>query len=232
MASINSVDTIQSKSNKVTTPLTTPHALNWTNDQYPPASELYNLQSTIKNKINNLHPVGSTVCMSTNINPSIYYGGTWELIDKSFRSTELSITSDNWIPNYSTIYTGTYFCNQNKIYLYDKIITISISLTPNGAMTNDSTYTMGKLNFVSLGLHPFTYFGTVSGSMQGDGSQARICYTWSDNGTLTCYDALYAGAGDVHRADADTLVFTTRHTLTPNQMPDNFCNKFVFKRTS
>ena len=232
MAKINSVDTIQSKSNKVTTPLTSSSAANWTNDQYPPASRLYELQSTITNRINNLHPVGSTVCMSTNINPSIYYGGTWVLIDKSFRYTALSITADNWIPSYSTLDTGTYFNNQNKIYLYDKIMTISISLTPSGAMTGDNTYTLGKLNFVSLGLHPCTFFGIVSGSMQGDGSQARICYTWTDGGTLTCYDALYAGADGTHRADADTLVFTTRHTLTPNQMPDNLCNKFVFKRTS
>lgn len=223
---------IQSKENKVTTPLITPQSANWTDTQYPPATELYSLQTTINGRIDNLHPVGSTVCMSTNINPSIYYGGEWELIDKAFKHTALSITEDNWIPTTSTLYTGSYFYNQNKIYLYDKIVAISISLTPNTAMTGDSTYTMGKLNLISFGLYPEIWFTRLYASTQGDGSQARICFSFGYDGTITCWDALYTGASGTHRADVDTIVFSTRATVTPKQMPDQYCNKFVFKRIS
>lgn len=223
---------IQSKENKVTTPLTTPHSANWTDVQYPPATELYNLQTTIKGRIDNLHPVGSTVCMSINTNPSIHYGGEWELIDKSFDYRVLNITEDNWVPTNSTLYTGDYFYNQNKVYLYDKTVAISISLMPNAAMTGDNTYTMGKLNLASYGLYPDLWFTRSNASTQGDGSQARICYDFYASGTITCYDALYAGATSTHRADKDVIVFSTRATLEPHQMPDTYCNKFVFKRIS
>lgn len=223
---------IQSKENKVTTPLVTPYSADWTHTQYPPATELYSLQSIIKGRIDDLRPIGSTVCMATNINPACYYGGTWTLIDKSFGYHALSITEDNWIPNNSTLYTGSYFYNQNKIYLYDKTVVISISLLPKIAMTGDSTYTLGKLNLVSFNLHPDLWFTRPNASTQGDGSQARICFDFQSNGMIICYDALYAGATGTHRADIDIIVFTTRTTLKPQQMPDKYCNKFIFKRIS
>jgi hypothetical protein len=222
---------VESTSNKATTPLYTPHAATWTDTQYPTALELFNLQASIKDKIDDLHPVGSTLCMGSNINPACFYGGEWQLIDKSFSTRSINITADNWIPTNSTLYTDSYFYNQNKVYLYDKTAVISISLR-NVAMTGDNTYELGKLNLISLNLHPFTYFGHVSGSTQGDGTQARICYTFTDAGAITCYDALYAGANSTHRADADVIVFTMRTTYTPTQMSDAYCNKFVFKRIS
>ena len=223
---------IQSKENKVTTPLITPYSASWTDTQYPPATELYSLQTAIKGRINNLHPVGSTVCMSKNMNPSIYYGGEWELVDKSFGYHALNITEDNWVPTTSTLYTGSYFYNQNKIYLYDKVMMVSLSLYPNSAMTGDSTYTLGRLNFISFGLYPEAFYSYISACSHGDGSQARIIHTFYNTGTIEVYDSLYAGGSGVHQADRDVIVFNARFTFKPTQMPDKYCNKFIFKRTS
>lgn len=223
---------IQAKTNKTSTSITSAPAATWTDTQYPSASQLYNMQSTIKTRLDNLHPVGSTLCMSSNINPSIYYGGTWQLIDKSFAPTAISITEDDWIPTNSTLYTGSYFYNQNKIYLYDKVMTVSLSLYPNSTMTGDGTYSLGKLNFISFDLYPVAYYSYISACAHGDGSQARIIYTFYNTGAIEVYDSLYAGGSGTHQADRDTIVFDARFTFTPMQMPDKYCNKFIFKRTS
>ena len=64
------VDNLELKSNKIiSTSTVTPDA--WTDAQYPSAKTLLNIA----------HPIGSVLTTSTNSDPALTLGGSWELID-------------------------------------------------------------------------------------------------------------------------------------------------------
>jgi hypothetical protein len=108
---------------------------------------------------------------------------------------------------------------------------ISLNIV-NTSEATDTDKTLGKLNYIALGLHPQTFFGIPQGAAQGDGWQARVCYTFSDTGSVVVHDALFQNAAGTHRGTCDEICFTIKTTLVPEKMPDALCNKFVFKRVA
>jgi hypothetical protein len=217
----NSISDLELTSNKISA---TSINSAWTDTQYPSAKTLYKVNESFLTQLDNIHPVGSVLCMAENTNPSNLLGGTWELIDKDFACTQISITDTNWKNVNATLY-GSGSC----IDLYDNIITIRIALTITVSPT-DSEFTVGKIDFPSLGLPETLYYGDLYIAGQGDGLQSRMCHSINNDGTIKIYDSL--NLDGTHSARLDTMVITGHTTVSPADMPDRLCNKFYFKRTA
>lgn len=218
------LDNIETVENKV---IGTTASAAWTDSQYPSAKTLYNVYNNLNSNINAKYPVGSVVCMSTNMNPAGTLGGTWTLIDKEFAHTWLTPTSGAWTATNATF-------NSCNIALYGHEIMVRLNLTPSKD-PSDTTTTLGKLNFAhsSIGLPSSVWFGTSQGIATSDGHNATMCYDFATDGTVTSYDVL--NVDGTHSLDSPTsyyITFMNYFTCLPADMPDNYCNKFYFRRDS
>ena len=224
MAKLNSpISNIEKTTNKVTSTVTPPAS--WTDQQYPSADSVYIMYNLLKQDINNTHPVGSVVCMSSNTNPSSTLGGTWELIDKEFRQTWIDCVSSDWEAGNATFSSAV-------IALYGKTGMIRVSCIPSATFGDQNPTKMGKLKWSNYGLGS-TYFSCSYRSAQGDGAQASVVYTLDTDGTINCYDALHlSGEHKVDIASTYDIVFTDYVTWEKENMPDKYCDKFYFKRTA
>lgn len=213
------IDNLQLKSNLVisnSAPLST-----WTDIQYPSAKTLYN---TYTNMLNLMHPVGSIFITEENVNPSETFGGTWELIDKEFKAQWLTIGDTQWTSDKAHLES---FCN---IALAGHNVNVRLGLKTDAELT-DSEAELGQLDVPSFGLTEFPY-GVFHNVAISDGGQATICYSISQDGTITTYDALNISGS--HSMASGSLLYIhyvyTVHSI--GRMSDSFCDKFYWKRTA
>lgn len=216
------VNNVELTVNRIT--MDSPNA-NWTDTQYPSAKTVYEAYNNLNNKINAVHPVGSVLCMSTNTNPSTTLGGTWTLIDKEFRQTWIDLTASDWTASAATFHAGC-------IALYGKTGLVRLSCIPTATFGDGNPTTMGKINWSNYGLGE-TYFSCAYQPAQGDGANSSVVYTLTTDGTINCYDALNVdGSHSVTVNTGYDIYFTNYVTWAMANMPDNYCDKFYFKRTA
>ncbi len=88
----------------------------------------------IKGYIDKLHPVGSIFITSEKINPSQTFGGSWVLIDKSFKEQEIKVTqsTDESATNKGIeprSYGGEYgYTLSGKVFLSNKTVRMNIGV--------------------------------------------------------------------------------------------------------
>lgn len=186
--------------------------------------------SDITDWLNYTHPVGSVICMGSNTNPGNTLGGTWTLIDKEFKTQEITnafvrnTTNTTSIDSQSVILSGKSIWVRmgftNKVALGDTAIEVAYLGTSESAAFN------------KIGLTSTPYL-------------TRLC-GWSDGGNAILQMNLFAGEdsghyGRVTSVDAQpatcakdsTVFFTASSRITDiNKMLDSFCDKFYWKRTA
>lgn len=214
------IEHLENKSNKVLNEL--PKST-WTNTQYTSAGALYTMYQDTLQKTGNIHPIGSIFCYNTNTNPASVLGyGEWVLVEKKFKRTWIDLTASDWTATNATLSSG-------GIYLYGTTMMLRLNIIPSIAL-NDSTYDLGQINLSNYGLSP-TLYGHVKGKTQSDGGQATVVYTISSDGKVSTFDSLQY-PNHTHSFTSGNNFYIYHYTTMPSAatMPDNYCDRFYFKR--
>lgn len=177
-----------------------------------------------------LHPVGSIVCMSSNTDPGATLGGTWELIDKQFKT---QVITDAFLRNT----TNTTSIDSQDIILSGRTIWVRMGFTNKVALGDTS------VEVAYLGTSESAAFAKIG--MTSTPYLVRMC-GWSDGGNAILQMNLFASTdsghyGRITSVDAqpatcakdNTVYFTAESRVADiNKMLDSFCDKFYFRRTS
>lgn len=178
-----------------------------------------NANSCYRNNEIATYPVGSVYVSNTNENPSSRLGGTWELIDKEFKSYASS--SNNFFNADSTN------CELNSCYYTRGGHSIQMRLNyTNKVSLSDTNLTLGTFDFDELGVTAFPYsLYNVIGATDG-GNALLTAYINYSTGILTHAESTSTVAAN----NSCYLLFEV--VLTYNRMLDSFCDKFYWKRTA
>lgn len=191
---------------------------------YLSGNSVYKTFEELNNSIESIYPIGSEVIMSTNTNPSTYFGGTWQLVSKKFSQQVVTFSSSDWTATTATFVSGYAF-------LYGDIMALRLSIQPTSLLT-DSTVTLGSLNLANYNLSPM-FQGLVEAKAHSDGGDSTICFTLSSTGTVTAYDSLYYPGKSHSQATTGQTFYIMHYThMHVANMPDSYCNRFYFKRTA
>lgn len=176
------------------------------------------LQDNIENAING-SKVGDIIVTSTNADPSERFGGTWELIDKEFKS-EASSSNDLFTVNSTN-------CELNSCY-YTRgghSLQIRLNFTNKVALT-DTNLELGNFNLNALGITSLPYsLYNVIGATDGGNALLTMFVNYTE-GTLTHAES----TNDVSANNSCYLLFDV--DLTASRMIDSFCDKFYWKRVA
>lgn len=169
--------------------------------------------------LEDLYPVGSIYCNSTNTNPASKLGGTWALIDKGFTS---------FAANDTTIFTPATNVVLNSAYVSRTggTIRIRLSITVNASMS-DTGMALGTFNWQKVGFTnlPMGFDTLLS---HNDGANGGIVFNIAYTGAVNQIDVF-----DVSTIESGkTFSLDVTFTVTQNGMYDDFCDKFYWKRTS
>ena len=173
---------------------------------------------------NYLKKIGNIVITSTNENPSKILGGTWELIDKEFKSENMNSNS------FFNVNTSN--CTINSFYITRSGHNISIRFNfDNKVALSDSTVELGLFDFAELGITsiPFSLYYLVGSSDDGNGVFiATINY---ETGILEVREVVTkTSGGTIPSGSSCYLLF--EFTTTYDRMIDSFCDKFYWKSIS
>jgi hypothetical protein len=171
------------------------------------------------------YPVSSVFCNSTNTNPSEIYGGTWELIDKGFKygSTTISQPSTDYLSKFDVMSVRS-----------GNTIRLRFSLTTAQEITDATTRRLGSVDLASHGLvqDPFLgYFTAIvySGITISDGANAVILVYFRGNGVLEIAECFQSNG--THTLPSGTsFYYDVVLPLSPDQMANEFCDKFYWRR--
>lgn len=172
-----------------------------------------------------VYPIGSVYCNSTNANPSEIYGGTWELIDKGFKTetTEIKQEATEYLSSFTVVSIRT-----------ERTVRLRIALTTAKDIA-DTTVTLGTVDLQAHGLvannESYFLYGVFGGVAMSDGGNTIVTYDLKNTGVLESNDCqnidgthtLYAGSSFY----IDAVVITSQ-----SRMNDDFCDKFYWKRTA
>lgn len=216
------IDNLEWKSNKVTGPI--PDA-SWTDSQYPSAKALYN---TYNNLLNLMHPVGSILTTSTNVNPAeAVGGGTWELVDKDARDIWMQLPTTAWIPQNADI--NTYSSNLSYVTLSQHTAHFRLFFTTTADLT-DTEVALGKLIPEAVGLVGIPY-GILSEVAISDGGQSTLCWKLTTDGTISVVEVLNLDGTHV-LPSGQTFYLNFTYLIKGAELLDDFCDKFYWKRTA
>lgn len=169
--------------------------------------------------VEDMFPVGSVVCRSTKTNPSATLGGTWELIDKGFKSV-YDTNDSGFTAATNVVNGGTHYS------VGDHTVRIRQKVTVNTEMT-DTGMSLGTFNWGVFGLSNMP-MGINDGVAYSDGANGGISWTVAYTGGVTQTDVFdvtsIASGGSFH------IDFT--FVAVPSLMLDSYCDKFYWKRTS
>ena len=215
------IDNLELKSNKVIN--ATPSAA-WTDAQYPSAKTLYNVYTSL---LNTVHPIGRVLVTSENKNPSETLGGTWELVDKGFKTRYFTLPNATyWHNHLSSVSTSA----NSYIAISDHEVKVHINMTASMDITNTSAVALGQVMVSECGISALPK-DTVYYSAQTAGTVSSVAYTVKTDGTVTSLDAI--AAGGEHKLPKSTN-FCIDFTLpaTVSIMQDAAWDKFYWKRTA
>lgn len=185
----------------------------------PYNAEIFNLlQDNIENAING-SKVGDIIVTSTNADPSERFGGTWELIDKEFKSE--ASTSD-------TLFTAnSNNCELTSCHYTRSGHSIQIRLNfKNKVALTDTNLELGNFNLDVLGVTSLPYsLYNVIGATDGGNALLTMIVNYTE-GTLTHAES----TNDVSANNSCYLLFDV--DVTANRMIDSFCDKFYWKKVA
>lgn len=165
------------------------------------------------------YPVGTIYISEENINPGKLFGGTWELVDKEFKS--ITSTNGGFNPNLDNISTS-------KPLFYSKVghtINFEFSFT-NKKDLSDSTIQIGTLDFQELGITRLNNRSRAVGYT--DGGNAVIMFElMHDTGVLQVVDIV--GADIISQKSCFVYISMG---IDAQYIMNEACGKFYWKRTA
>lgn len=169
--------------------------------------------------LEDIYPVGAVYCTSTNSNPASKLGGTWELIDKGYKSYYLD---DATIFSPATNVT-TEGC---VIVRSDHTIRVRLRIKVNKAMSDTGT-DLGSLNWSKVGVTSLP-MGFINLTSYSDVANAGIVYNvaW-DTGLISQNDVF--NASSIGSGESFYIEFVVNMVAT--RMLDSACDKFYWQRT-
>lgn len=166
-----------------------------------------------------LYPIGSIRVTPTNSNPSSYLGGTWQLIDKEFKSNYVYYENDSSVYPYTNISAGTLRANFGG-----HTLNLSFSFTLKTAIS-DTTVQLTTLDYSKLGIS--TTAGSIWINGHSDGGNASVFLQLTEDGIINVNDIVPESSV----ASGNTVNGFFSVIVPYNRMLDSFCDKFYWQRT-
>ena len=181
--------------------------------------KISDLEDLVNSIILKKHPIGSIEINTNGTNPSEYIGGTWELIDKGFRS---------YASNSSSVFEpDTTNCTLESCYYTRSNHSMQIRLNfTNKVPLNDTNLDLGTFNFSELGIEQLPYGLYYVLGATDEGNAFFGTYINYSTGLLRYAES----AGTISSNSSCYLLF--EFMLTYDRMADEFCDKFYWKRVS
>lgn len=162
------------------------------------------------------YPVGAIYISSTNTKPDDTIGGTWELIDKEFKSMDTN--QDAIQINTTNVSSHGSYCTRSG-----HTIAIEVYLTLAKPMTDD-TLQLITLDLDGLGVSKITNAQKIVG--YSDGGNAAAFLSLSTAGVIAGVDLVPESS-----IEAGQNVYGNYTTIIqPSDMLDEACDKFYWKR--
>lgn len=176
--------------------------------------------------LEDIYPVGAIYCSSTNTNPSSKLGGTWELIDKGFKSVYENITEFDAVKKLVTIHHSNISDMDIAVTRSGGTIRLRVTFCTNTKF-DDTTVDLFTLNLNKFGCTNIPMGYNFVPCLCDAASGGLICICTYD-GKVSSYDVF---SGTTAWASGMGYSMDITFTVTPSIMLDNFCDKFYWKRT-
>ena len=177
----------------------------------------------------NAYVVGNVLITSTNENPSTYLGGSWELIDKEYKSAFIyGDKSNDYYDKTLVMIDDKYYTNNNgtDIIRTGHTITIRLNISLNYGILPDVNFVIGVLHFSNLGCKKLAVSNLPSLAFSDRTGNGAFWYIDANKGLLNIIEDL-RGKGF---AKGDALNFYVDLNIPYQYMLDEFCDKFYWKR--
>lgn len=170
--------------------------------------------------IKEIYPVGSVYCCSTNTNPASKFGGTWQLIDKGFKS--YSVYTPSMFTAGTNVVADTVYLSRGA-----NTIRIRLSVVVNSALS-DTGMSLGTLNWDVVGITGL-HAGIIEQLAYRDGANGGIVYS------------VFHESGEIQQVDVfdltplpsgSTFYLDFTFVVGYDRMLDSVCDKFYWKRTA
>lgn len=185
--------------------------------------------STKVNAVKNLgmYPVGSVYTTSTSTNPASYLGGTWECFDKQLKGKvwDSSSTSGFWSHNTTNVSSSTVYA-----YIEGHKAHFRFEISTKVEM-GESAYTLGTLDYVTMGFGSFPYSAFFVPAMSDGGNAIGYCSLNYNSGVLQMVDINPKADGNTLAA-GNTLYLILEMPIATAAMYDSAVDKFYWKRTA
>ena len=201
---------------------------NWVNDSVPAinAFNLNKIEEGIFQAHQNIdilksaYDVGSIYITNTNIDPATIFGfGTWEVIDKEFKSQFLPADAGIFTHNTTNVSESSAVAVLGGHTLRVRVTAV------NKVALSDTNKELGTINLDKVGVSNFVYTLTSNGSCTDDTSIPRVSVT-HNTGLITHLGTI----GDSTIAIDETINIDFTVPLIAERMLDEFCDKFYWKR--
>ena len=174
-----------------------------------------------------LYPVGSCYTTNTNTNPStLGVAGTWELIDKEFKSEYIYSTDTT----YAT--WGKISALGLRLDYSGHDIHLNMTFTNNAQLNDDTDHTICTLKLSALGV------ATINNECRLPHMYFATGYT-TDGNCITMISISRDGLVELNDLIPDDYISASKPnycditiSLNKNMMKDALCDKFIWKRTA
>jgi len=174
------------------------------------------------------YAVGDVIITGSNDDPSTRMGGRWTLIDKEFSNSQNLYSDATDIAKYVTAYNDNVTISEIVVRRIGHSINLRVAFSNNIALT-DTTTTLMQFNLQALGIKGLSYtqHGILIGS---DGGNAVLNLSIYDDGNVSCVDVIVRGSDTASLpVDSSPRLFY-RQDCWYNNMLDDFCDRFYWKR--
>lgn len=169
------------------------------------------------------YPVGSIYISSTNSNPSSLFGGSWELINKTF--TPISV-NDNSIITYNTTNASAATLHLNRA---GNTITFRIAITPTVDLT-DTSIPLGQLDLEKIGVTSIFSTNLSYYPFTTDAGHGIALVNITPTGAINSVEVVPRNSETILDTDTHAIVGIFTLTFLPEAMLDSFCGEFYWKR--
>ena len=208
------IDNIELKNNKIISTNPVPPT-EWTDAQYPSAKTLLNIA----------HPIGSVLVTATENNPASIVGGTWELIDKTFRYQYITLDSTFWTGTNASIYPTS---TAASVILSDHMFSLKLAVQVNIPINDDNSVPLGTLALRSCGIEKLPQHIMYAPAVSDEGN-CTIAYYVGTDGQIELYEAI--NIDGTHSMTSGSVFYVyLNQPISHENMLDGFCDKFYWKR--